>query len=139
MKVLFDLNVLIDVACRWRRFPDAVTLYRQVLASPVDQDAWPGGGDTTLYDIIRQSLDEERTRAMLAQFGAELTLPPLTAEVVATAQRRQMADLEDACVAASAFAAGCDVIASRNVADCQASPIVAQPPTVLLARLTQAR
>lgn len=137
MKVLFDLNVLIDVACRWRRFPDSLTLYRQVLASPTAQGAWPGCGYTTLYYVIRQSLSEARTRAVLAQFGAEQPLLPLTAEVVATAQRLQMADLEDACVAASAFAAGCDVIASRNVADFAASPIVAQTPTALLARLAQ--
>jgi hypothetical protein len=137
VKVLFDLNVLIDVACRWRRFPDSLTLYRHVLASPTDQGALAGCGYTTLYYVIRQSLSEEHTRAVLAQFCTDLTVLPLTAEVVATAQRLQMADLEDACMAASAFAAGCDVIASRNVADFSASPIVAQTPTVLLTRLQQ--
>lgn len=139
MKVLFDLNVLIDVACRWRRFPESLTLYRQITASPTDEGTLAGCGYTTLYYVIRQSLSDERTRAVLAQFCADLTVLPLTAEVVATAQRLQMADLEDACIAASALAAGCDVIASRNVADFHASPIVAQTPTALLARREQER
>lgn len=135
MKVLFDLNVLIDVACRWQRFPDSLTLYRHVLASPAAQGALAGCGYTTLYYVIRQALSEERTRAVLAQFCAELTVIPFTRELAVTAQRLQMTDLEDACVAASALAGGCDVIASRNVQDFAASPIAASPPTAVLARL----
>lgn len=134
MRVLFDLNVLIDVACRWQRFPDSLTLYQHVLASPVDQGALAGCGYTTLYYVIRQALSEARTRAVLAQFCAELTVIPFTRELAATAQRLQMADLEDACVAASALAGGCDVIASRDVGDFVASPIAAHTPTALLAQ-----
>jgi hypothetical protein len=123
VKVRFDLNVLIDVACRWRQFPDSLTLYRQVLASPLAQGALPGCGYTTLYYVIRQSLHAERTRAVLAQFSAELAVLPMTAEVIATAPRLQLANLEDACVVASDFTAGYNVIASHNVADFHASPI----------------
>src|SRR5215510_10701234 len=104
-------------ASRWQPFPDSLTLYRHVLASPTDQGALAGCGYTTLYYVIRQALSEARTRAVLTQFCAELTVIPFTRELAATAQRLQMGDLEDACVAASALAGGCDVIASRNVQD----------------------
>ncbi len=137
MNVLFDLNVLIDVACRWQRFPESLTLYRQIIASPTDHGVLAACGYTTLYYIINQLLSDARTRAVLAQFCTELTVIPFTAEVITTAQRLQMADLEDACIAASAFAGGCDVIASRNVGDFHASPIVAHTPTALLALLQQ--
>jgi hypothetical protein len=90
-----------------------------------------------LYYIINQLLSDARTRAVLAQFCTELTVIPCTAEVITTAQRLQMADLEDACIAASTFAGGCDVIASRNVGDFHASPIVAHTPAALLALFQQ--
>jgi hypothetical protein len=135
--VLFDLNVLIDVACRWQRFPDSLTLYQHITASPTDQGVFPGCGYTTLYYIMNQIISEERTRAVLAHFCTQLTLIPFTMEVATTAQRLAMADLEDACIAASAFAGGCDVIASRNVGDFTASPIAAKTPTELLALLQQ--
>ena len=132
MRVLFDLNVLIDVACRWQRFPDSLTLYQHITQSPTDQGAFAGCGYTTLYYVINQILSEERTRAVLVHFGTQLTLIPFTDAVAITAQRLQMPDLEDACIAASAFAGGCEVIASRNVRDFTASPIAAKTPTELL-------
>jgi PIN domain-containing protein len=135
VRVLFDLNVLIDVACRWQSFPDSLTLYQHMTASPTDQGAFAGCGYTTLYYIMNQIISEERTRAVLVHFCTQLTMIPFTLDVATTAQRLQMADLEDACIAASAFAGGCDVIASRNVGDFTASPIAAKTPTALLALL----
>ena len=137
MRVLFDLNVLIDVACRWQRFPDSLTFYQHITASPTDQGAFAGCGYTTLYYVMNQIISEERTRAVLVHFGTQLTLIPFTADVAITAQRLQMPDLEDACIAASAFAGGCEVIASRNVSDFTASPIAAKTPTELLTLLQQ--
>jgi hypothetical protein len=137
VRVLFDLNVLIDVACRWQSFPDSLTLYQHITASPTDQGAFAGCGYTTLYYVMNQMISEERTRAVLVHFCTQLTLIPFTTEVATTAQRLQMADLEDACIAASAFAGGCEVIASRNVGDFTASPIAAKTPTELLALFQQ--
>lgn len=135
MKVLFDLNVLIDVACRWQHFPDSFTLYQHITTSPTDQGAIPGCGYTTLYYVMNQMISEERTRAVLAHFCTQLTMIPFTLDVVTTAQRLQMDDLEDACVAASAFTGGCEIIASRNVQNFTAAPIAAKTPTELLTLL----
>ena len=135
MRVLFDLNVLIDVACRWQRFPDSLTLYQQITASSTDQGAFAGCGYTTLYYVMNQLISEARTRAVLVHFCTQLTLIPFTLDVATTAQRLQITDLEDACIAASAFVGGYDVIATRNVGDFTASPIPAKTPTELLALL----
>ena len=137
MRVLFDLNVLIDVACRWQSFPDSLTLYQHITASLTDHGAFAGCGYTTLYYVMNQIISEARTRAVLAHFCTQLTLIPFTLDVATTAQRLQMADLEDACIAASTFVGGCDVIATRNVHDFPASPIAAKTPTELLALLQQ--
>jgi hypothetical protein len=63
VRVLFDLNVLIDVACRWQSFPDSLTLYQHITASPTDQGALPACGYTTLYYVMNQILNLPMAKA----------------------------------------------------------------------------
>lgn len=135
MKILFDLNVLIDVACRWQSFPISLALYEHVTAEPRHNGAYAACGYTTLYYVIKQSLSEDRTRAVLAHWRAQLTLLPFHAKTAEIAHRLQMSDLEDACIAATAIAGRCDIIATRNVADFVSSPIPAHAPEDILATL----
>lgn len=135
MKVLFDLDVLIDVAIRWREFPDSKEMFARIAYDPRHIGLFPGCGYTTLYYIFRQSLSDERTRQVLAHFRRWLVLGPFTNEVAEMAHRLQLADLEDACVAATALDARCDCIVTRDFSGFSASPIVAREPTDLLAEL----
>ncbi len=135
MRILFDLNVLIDVAGRWQAFPLSLDLYNRVVASPKDEGVFAACGYTTLYYVIHQMLSEERTRAILAQFRQRLILLPFNPRIAAAAHLLQMPDLEDACIAATAFEGRCDVIATRNIADFTTSPIPARAPEDILADL----
>ena len=135
MKVLFDLNVLIDVAIRWREFPDSKEVFECIAYDPSRIGLFPGCGYTTLFYIFRQSLPDEQTRQVLAHFRRWLVLGPFTNEVADIAHRLQFADLEDACVAATALDAKCDCIVTRDLSGFSASPIVAREPTDLLADL----
>ncbi len=135
MRILFDLNVLIDVAGRWQAFPLSLDLYNRVVASPKDEGVFAACGYTTLYYVIHQMLSEERTRAILAQFRQRLILLPFNPRIAAAAHLLQMPDLEDACIAATAYEGRCDVIATRNVADFTTSPIPARTPEGILAAL----
>ena len=135
MKILFDLNVLIDVTCRWQDFPQSLDLYNRIVTSPNDAGAFAACGYTTLYYVINQLLSDARTRAVLVRFQRQLTMLPFTPRVAEAAHLLQMSDLEDACIAATAYEGRCDVIATRNVADFTTSPIPARTPEVILAAL----
>lgn len=135
MRILFDLNVLIDVTCRWQDFPSSLGLYNHVVASPKHEGAFAACGYTTLYYVLNQLLSEARTRAVLVQFRQRLTLLPFTERIAAAAHLLQMTDLEDACIAATAFEGRCEVIATRNVSDFRASPIPAKHPADILTDL----
>lgn len=135
MKLLFDLNILIDVACRWQTFPTSLTLYNRVVTSPMHEGTFAACGYTTLYYVLTQILTGDRTRAVLANFRRRLTLLPFTDRMAAAAHLLQMVDLEDACIAATAYEGRCDVIATRNVQDFTASPIPAKTPTEILTML----
>lgn len=84
---------------------------------------------------MNQLLSEQRTRAVLKRFQQRLTLLPCTARIVEAAHLLQMSDLEDACIAATAYDGRCDVIATRNSADFTASPIPARTPGDILSVL----
>ena len=134
MRILFDLNVLVDVACRWERFPASLDLYNRVVSSAGDQGCIPACGYTTLYYVLNQLLSGERTRGVLVQFRQTLTLLAFDEKIAAAAHRLQMRDFEDACIAATAYEARCDLIATRNAKDFAASPIPARIPDDILAR-----
>lgn len=137
MKLLFDLNVLIDVACRWQRFPASVELFRRAIAEPTWQVAWPLCGYTTLYYVASQLIPEQKVRQILKHFHDCLLAIPFDEKCAQVALRLQMSDLEDACIAATALEGGCDVIATRNVDDFSTSPIAAHTPDALLERMAQ--
>jgi hypothetical protein len=122
-----DLNVLIDVACRWQDFPASLTLYNRIVASPYHDGALAACGYTVLYDVIQQLIGTERARAVVAHFRETLTLLPFTAATAQVAHLLQMPDLEDACTAGR-----CDVIATRNPDIFITSPIPARTPEDLV-------
>lgn len=132
MKILFDLNVLVDVAARWQRYPESLSLYETVLASTEHQGAFAGCGYMTLYYILERVIEKSQARATVAHLSTTLELIPFTPTMAAQAHRLQMTDLEDACIAASALESGCDVIATRNLDDFYSSPIPARMPASIL-------
>jgi hypothetical protein len=137
MKIAFDLNVLIDVACRWQEFPDSLELYNRVVQDPGHEGAVPGCGYTTLYYVLKQAIPEPSARAFLSRFSQTLGFLPFEQSTAEVASRLAMADLEDACLAASALEARCDLIATRDLEGFAASPVRAETPAKLLRRLTR--
>ena len=132
MRILFDLNLLLDVSFRWREFPESLQLYERVLADADLEGAIPGCGYTTLHYILKRELGEPRARAALANFALRLRLLPFNARIANQAQAIGMPDLEDACVAATAVHGSCGWIATRNEADFRQSPLPARRPGRIL-------
>jgi hypothetical protein len=132
VKLLLDLNVLIDVACRWQDFPASLALYNRIVASPYHDGTLAACGYTLLYDVMQQLIGPERARAVVSHFRETLTLLPFTAATARVAHLLQMPDLEDACTAATAFEGRCDVIATRNIDIFITSPIPARTPEDLV-------
>ncbi|MEE8587513.1 MAG: PIN domain-containing protein, partial [Acidobacteriota bacterium] len=116
MRILFDLNVLLDASIRWRKFPGSLQLYNRVLADAALEGAFPGCGYTTLYYILKQELSDLDARAVVSNFATRLKLLPFTPRIADHAQRLEMPDLEGACVAATALHGHCSWIATRDPA-----------------------
>jgi hypothetical protein len=102
VKILFDLNVLLDVAYRPQRYPHSVQLYHRLVATRQHQGTFPACGYTTLYYQLRRNLPSARdARDTLLEWHQHLALLPFTDRMALAAHRLSMPDFEDACVAYS--------------------------------------
>ncbi len=135
MKILLDLNVLIDAACRWQRYPESLALYEFLAQGATAKGLIPGCGYTTLYYVLTKQIGENMARRFVARFSDTLEVARFDAECAAQALKLQFDDLEDACIAATALASGCDFLATRDSAGFAASPIPPRSPEQLLKRL----
>lgn len=135
MRILFDLNVLLDVACRWEDFPDSLARYERAVVDPIIEGAFAACGYTTLFYVMKQLISAERARLVLANYRTRLQLLPFNERIAAAAHKMQLHDFEDACIAATAYEGRCDIIGTRNVADFKMSPIPAATPEEILTKL----
>lgn len=132
MKVMVDLNVLVDVLeCR-RPF---------LLPSAKLCDFVKGGrcegyvaahAITTLFYIIRKCVDKAAADRALDWIFSTFNVAVADKTSLLSARTMNFVDFEDAVVAASASAIGCDFIATRNIGDYRNSPIKAVTPEELL-------
>ncbi len=128
MKVMLDLNVLLDVAQRREPFyaASAGVLSRAVEGS--DVACLASHSLTTLHYIVAKYAGRERGDSLVDWALAHLEIVPQDRVQFVRARSLRFADFEDAALASAAEAAGCEVIVTRNLADFAALPVPAVTP-----------
>lgn len=132
MKVLLDLNVLLDVF--QQRQPHYLASAR-VLSRILDarwEGVVPGHGITTIYYLLARYVDRQRAEAVVDWMIARFQIAPVDKTIFAYARQLQMTDFEDAVVAALAERTDCDYVVTRNVDDFAGSPVYAITPLEIL-------
>lgn len=135
MKILFDLNIWIDIAIRPLEFPESVEAFKFAITNHKELYL-PCCGITTIEYIIEKiSPHKKKTffdfiavlienNVSFAEFGfKELDL----------ALQSKMSDFEDSCIMASAIKSKIDLIVTRNIKDFKLSPIEVMTPKSFLA------
>ena len=132
---MIDLNVVLDVV--QKRVPHFAAS-AQVMAGArqgVYEGLLPAHALTTIHYIVQKYSDirvaDRTVDWLLTSFGITATRK----QEFWRARSLGMKDFEDAVVAASAMAAGCDLIVTRNIADFDRAPIQTLTPEEFLAAL----
>ncbi len=133
MKVMIDLNVLMDVLQRREPFFASAAALCEWGTREGNDIAIPSHAVTTVSYIVRKTAGAKAERKALDWLLGSFTVVPAGVEVFRLAQTLQMEDFEDAVVAASAVTFQCAYIATRNLADFQKSPVTAVQPAEFLA------
>ena len=134
MKLLLDLNVLLDVVQRRQPFYFASAT---VLSKVIDDEhsgCLPGHAVTTLHYIVERFAGKERADELVDLLLAHFEIVPQDKAQFARARTLAMPDFEDAVLAAAAERARCDLIVARNVADSGGSPVQPITPEEFLAQ-----
>ena len=104
MKILFDLNVLLDVAYWPQRYPRLGAVLSPAGRHAAAPGHLPACGYTTLYYQLRRNLPSARdARDTLLEWHQHLALLPFTDRMALAAHRLSMPDFEDACIAITAL------------------------------------
>ena len=132
MKVMIDLNVLLDVAQRREPFYAAsAAVLSQAVEGP-NVACLPGHLLTTLYYIVAKYAGPAKAGMLIDWILEHLEVVPQDRAQFIRARGLQISDFEDAALASAAEASGCELIVSRNVADFGSSPVPAVTPEEFL-------
>jgi predicted nucleic acid-binding protein len=134
MKVLLDLNVLLDVVqARAPHYRDSAKILSLARLGEI-QAVLPVHAFTTLYYVLAKAAGRPKADQTIDWLLAHFDVAVADKAVLRRARRLPMADFEDAVVASSAEAGQCDYVVTRNVSDFAGSPVPALTPTDFLIR-----
>jgi predicted nucleic acid-binding protein len=132
MRVMLDLNVLLDVAQRREPFFAASAGVLSRAVERTDVACLAGHAVTTLHYIVAKYAGREKGDSLVDWVLAHLEIVPQDRAQFVRARSLSFHDFEDAALASAAEAAGCEIIVTRNLADFTASPVPAVSPEEFL-------
>ena len=134
-KVLFDLNVILDVLQRREPF---YPMSARVLASAESgqvEGLVAAHSLTTLFYLVARDQSPEQARVILSEILRFLSVAGVDGAVIEQALNLPYRDFEDAVQMMAAVQAGAAYLVTRNVSDYRAGPLPALQPAELLALL----
>ncbi len=138
MKVLFDVNVVLDLLLDCSPFvEDAVELLSQAEEGLV-QGYVCGAGVTTIFYMARKTMGPKPTIRQIEKLLRFLKVTAVDGKVIQRALRSPVRDFEDVVVVESAQASGVDAIVTRDIGDFKKAAIDTYTPRELIAALEAA-
>ena len=135
MKVFVDTNIIIDILERREPFfQDSYRIIQLGLQGKLET-LMSAGSVTDVYYVMSRSLrDAAKTKGKILALTSLIDLCSTTANGIHTALTLNIADFEDAVIAAAAKQEKADFIITRNEADFSGSPVPAIDPAQFLRR-----
>lgn len=134
MKVLFDLNILLDVMQQRAAFYEASAAALSKALQGECAGIIPCHAITTLHYLLTRYVDKQKADEGTDFLLENLEVASADTETFRQARRLDMKDFEDAVVASVAIQTGCQMIVTRNTGDFRESPVPALLPEEFIAR-----
>lgn len=137
MRVMYDLNVLLDVVQKKEpHYRASAVAVSKAVAGGVTA-VFPCHGVTTLHYLVGRYATKKQADAVVDWLLARFSIGSAGAAELSRARGLSLRDLEDAVVVAVAEAAGCDLIVTRNLADFTGAPLRVMTPEEFLLDLSE--
>ena len=137
MKIMIDLNVLVDVLQRRTAFLIPSAKVCDAVRAGRCEGFVAAHAVTTLFYLIRRGQDSVTAERALDWLLSTFDIAPADKSIMLAARLLSFTDFEDAVVSASAVARSCDYIVTRNLGDYRNSPVNAVAPEEFLQTLNR--
>lgn len=137
LRVLFDVNVLIDVLLDRAPWAAPAARLLALCERRVLQGYWCAASVGTVHFLIRRELGATKARQLVGDLLRILEVAPVDGSVIGDALRENWPDVEDAIVHAAARQAGITHLVTRNPKDFRKASLTVCSPDGLLAALAQ--
>jgi predicted nucleic acid-binding protein len=134
-KVLFDLNIILDVLQERKEFYDFSARLLAYAETGVLQGWIAAHSITTLFYLIAKDKSPEQARVTITNLLQFLNIAPVNQITIEQALNLPYRDFEDAVQAISALQIQADYLLTRKVRDYQPAPLPVIQPAELLAIL----
>jgi predicted nucleic acid-binding protein len=135
VRVLFDLNILLDVLQERQDFYD-FSARLLAYAETGKVEGWLAAHSvTTLFYLIAKDRSKEQARVSLTSLLQFLKIAPVDQNTIEQALNLPYRDFEDAVQMIAALQIHADYLVTRNLRDYQPAPMAAIQPVELLAIL----
>ena len=132
MKVLFDTNVLLDVLLDRKPFAESASSLFTFVESGALAGFVCATTVTTIHYLATKSADRQKAKEHIGNILTLFEVAPVSRLVLEAALSLDMADYEDAVLAAAAHHAGMNAIVTRNPRDFKNAPLPVHSPEELL-------
>ena len=132
MKILVDLNVLLDVLQRREpHYPDSADVLSRIARGELE-GAVAGHAITTIYYLVARFAGRSAAEEAIDWILGDLGVVAEGRDLFLRARSLNMGDFEDAVLAAAAERTHADRIVTRNIDDFKHAPVPAITPRELL-------
>jgi predicted nucleic acid-binding protein len=132
-RVLFDLNVILDVLIRREPyFVDAARLWSLAESSQIEGFV-AAHSFTTLFYLYRRQSDPARAYQAIRKLLQVFDVAGIDRQIIETACDLAWRDFEDAVQATAASRSNCDYLVTRNPEDYAGMPVIVVQPAEFLA------
>jgi predicted nucleic acid-binding protein len=128
MKILFDTNVLLDIALARKPFVKASMKAWTMVSTGLDKPMIAPHSLATFYYMVRQAHGNPRAHEAVRDLLETGSVAAFDEQAASTALALEFSDFEDAMVAAVAVSAEAEWILTRNIRDFKKSPVPCQTP-----------
>lgn len=135
MKVLIDMNIILDVLCKRPAFyEDSAKIFKLCEVKKISGVISALSIPNIMY-ILRKELDADKTREILDSLMLIFSVADLKADDLKKAADMRFKDYEDAIQSACATRIKANYIVTRNIKDFSESKVTAIKPAELLDRI----
>lgn len=133
MKAMFDINVVLDIVGRREPFLKLSEEAYLHAAGLAEKPFLAAHGYATLYYLLGTAATRKQRSAAMDWIFESFSVAAIGEKELYAARSYEMADFEDAMVAAAAASSGCCAIVTRNALDFVGSPVPAISPEDFIA------